>query len=70
MNGRLAQHFFRHEFGRLVALLCRRVGMQHLNAVEDAVQAALLAALETWPPRWRARQARCVAVPRGPQPAA
>jgi RNA polymerase sigma factor (sigma-70 family) len=45
----LAAHFFRHEYGRLVALLCRRVGLRHLEAVEDAVQAALLAGLETWP---------------------
>jgi RNA polymerase sigma factor (sigma-70 family) len=44
----LAEHFFRHEYGRLVALLCRRVGLRHLEAVEDAVQAALLAGLETW----------------------
>ena len=44
----LAEHFFRHEYGRLVAMLCRRVGLHHLEAVEDAVQAALLAAVETW----------------------
>ena len=42
------EHFFRHEYGRLVAMLVRRVGMPHLDAVEDAVQSALLAALETW----------------------
>ena len=44
----LAEHFFRHEYGRLVALLCRRVGMRHLEAVEDAVQDALLTGLEAW----------------------
>jgi RNA polymerase sigma factor (sigma-70 family) len=44
----LAAHFFRHEYARLVALLCRRVGTQHLVAVEDAVQGALLAAVESW----------------------
>ena len=41
--------FFRHEYGRLVAMLSRRVGVQHLQAVEDAVQSALVAALEAWP---------------------
>lgn len=41
--------FFRHEYGRLVAMLVRRLGAQHLDAIEDAVQSALLAALETWP---------------------
>lgn len=44
----LAEHFFRHEYGRLVALLARRVGVRHLELVEDAVQSALLAALTAW----------------------
>jgi RNA polymerase sigma-70 factor (ECF subfamily) len=45
----LDAHFFRHEYGRLVAVLSRRMGLRHLEAVEDAAQAALLAAVETWP---------------------
>jgi len=45
---RLVEHFFRHEYGRLVATLSRRLGVQHLEAVEDAVQSALMTALETW----------------------
>ncbi len=32
----------------MVATLSRRVGVQNIEAVEDAVQAALMAALETW----------------------
>jgi RNA polymerase sigma-70 factor (ECF subfamily) len=44
----LAEHHFRHEYGRLVALLVRRVGVSNLEAVEDAVQGALLAALTEW----------------------
>ena len=44
----LVEHFFRHEYGRLVAILVGRVGLVHLDSVEDAVQSALLAALETW----------------------
>ncbi len=44
----LVEHYFRHEYGRLVAILVRRVGLHHLEAVEDAVQAALLAALTAW----------------------
>jgi RNA polymerase sigma-70 factor (ECF subfamily) len=39
---------FRHEHGRLVAMLSRRVGLQHLHTVEDAVQSALLTAFERW----------------------
>jgi len=48
MTSAFGAHFFRHEFGRLVALLTRRVGVQHLELVEDAVQAALLSAVESW----------------------
>jgi RNA polymerase sigma factor (sigma-70 family) len=42
------EHFFRHEYGRVVAVLARRVGVRHLEHVEDAVQAALATALTTW----------------------
>lgn len=45
----LVEHFFRREYGRLVALLVRRAGLRHLEAVEDAVQGALMAALTAWP---------------------
>jgi len=44
----LVEHFFRHEYGRLVAVLSRRVGVEHIEAVEDAVQSALMKALEAW----------------------
>jgi predicted RNA polymerase sigma factor len=44
----LVEHYFRHEYGRLVAILVRRVGLQHLEAAEDAVQGALLTALTAW----------------------
>jgi RNA polymerase sigma-70 factor (ECF subfamily) len=45
----LGVHFFRHEYARLVAMLSRRIGLHHLEAVEDAVQFALVAAVEVWP---------------------
>lgn len=44
----LVGHYFRHAYGKLVALLVRRVGVQHLELVEDAVQGALMAALTAW----------------------
>lgn len=61
----LVEHFFRHEYGRLVAMLVRRTGVQHIEAVEDAVQAALMTALDNWiasglpdnPPAWLFRVA-------------
>jgi RNA polymerase sigma factor (sigma-70 family) len=42
------EHSFRQEYGRVVAVLTRRVGVRHLEQVEDAVQAALVAALTAW----------------------
>ncbi len=47
----LVEHFFRREYGRLVALLTRKVGVRHIDVVEDAVQSALLAALTAWTTR-------------------
>ncbi len=44
----MVEHFFRHEYGRLVATLCRRVGAQHIEIIEDAVQSALMSALASW----------------------
>jgi RNA polymerase sigma factor (sigma-70 family) len=44
----LVEHYFRHEYGRLVAQLAARVGVRHVELVEDAVQSALAAALTAW----------------------
>ncbi len=61
----VVEHFFRHEYGRLVATLSRRVGVRFIEDVEDAVQSALMTALEAWtiaglpdnPPAWLFRVA-------------
>lgn len=45
---KLVDHFFRHEYGKLVATLSRRVGVRHIEDIEDAVQSALMSALENW----------------------
>jgi len=45
----LVEHFFRHEYGKLVATLTRRFGVVHLSDIEDAVQSALMSALTHWP---------------------
>src|SRR5713101_3312594 len=66
----LVEHFFRHEFGRLVAVLTRSLGVRRLDLVEDVVQAALVQALETWsrrgvpedPAGWLYRTARNLAI--------
>ncbi len=66
----LVEHFFRHEFGLLVAVLTRSLGVRRLDLVEDVVQAALVQALESWarrgvpedPAGWLYRTARNLAV--------
>jgi len=47
----LPEHEFRHEFRRLVAVLSRRFGVHRLELCEDAVQTALLRAVQTWSQR-------------------
>lgn len=49
MTLELPEHYFRHEHGRLVSILSRRFAAHPIELCEDAVQAALLRALETWP---------------------
>jgi RNA polymerase sigma-70 factor (ECF subfamily) len=66
----LVEHFFRHEFGRLVAVLTRSLGVRRLDLAEDVVQAALMQALQTWSRRgvpedaagWLYRTARNLAI--------
>ena len=44
----LVEHFFRHEAGRLVAVLTRFFGWRNFDLVEEMVQATLLDALQSW----------------------
>ena len=44
----LVEHFFRHESGKLMAVLTRAFGVRHLDLIEDTVQEALLTAVESW----------------------
>src|SRR4029077_15823869 len=45
----LVEHLFRHEGAKMVAILTRIFGIEHLNLAEDVVQEALSRALQTWP---------------------
>lgn len=47
--GPLLEHLFRHQAGRMVARFTRLLGPAHLDLAEDAVQEAMLRALQTWP---------------------
>jgi RNA polymerase sigma factor (sigma-70 family) len=43
------EHLFRHEAGKMVAILTRIFGLEHLTLAEDVVQDTLARALQTWP---------------------
>ncbi len=45
----VVEHLFRHESGKMVAILARVFGLEHLSLAEDVVQEALARALQTWP---------------------
>jgi RNA polymerase sigma factor (sigma-70 family) len=67
---RLVEHLFRHEAGRMVAVITGMFGVEHLGLAEDVVQEALARALRTWPYRgvpdnpaaWLMRVARNLAL--------
>src|SRR3954452_8560886 len=45
----VVEHLFRHEAGKMVAILTRIFGIEHLTLAEDVVQETLARALQTWP---------------------
>ncbi len=45
----VVEHLFRHEAGKMVAILTRIFGLEHLSLAEDVVQESLARALQTWP---------------------
>lgn len=44
----LIAHLFRHEAGKMTAVLVKLFGLSHVELAEDIVQETLVAALETW----------------------
>lgn len=67
---KLADHLFRHESGKMVAVLSRVLGLQNIEAAEDIVQDTLLQAMSSWgygqipdnPSAWLYRVARNKAI--------
>jgi len=45
----LIEHLFRHQAGRVIARLTRLLGPAHVELAEDAVQEALVGAVQAWP---------------------
>src|ERR1700737_988896 len=64
--GLIVEHLFRQDAGKVVAILTGILGLRNLELVEDAVQEALLKALQKWsygnipenPSAWLFRVAR------------
>jgi len=49
INTRLIDHIFRHEYGKMVAMLVHKFGPSQLQNIEDAVHEALIKAMQLWP---------------------
>ena len=45
----VVENLFRHEAGKMVAILTHIFGVDNLSLAEDVVQDALARALQTWP---------------------
>jgi RNA polymerase sigma-70 factor (ECF subfamily) len=66
----LVDHLFRHEWGKMVSVLTRLLGLQNLETAQDIVQDTLLQAMSTWgfngvpdnPSGWLYRAARNKAI--------
>ncbi|HEX4275129.1 MAG TPA: sigma-70 family RNA polymerase sigma factor [Bryobacteraceae bacterium] len=66
----LLEHLFRHQAGRILAHLTRLLGPRYLEIAEEAVQEAMLRAMQTWPqqgapenaPAWLFRVAHNAAI--------
>src|SRR5688500_9646593 len=65
-------HLFRHQSGKMVAVLSKLLGLEHLDLAQDLVQDTLLQALSTWsykgipdnPAAWLYRVAKNKAIDR------
>jgi RNA polymerase sigma-70 factor (ECF subfamily) len=47
-SNQLVTHLFRHEAGRIAAVLARSLGVNRLDLVEDIVQDTMIQALQSW----------------------
>ena len=47
-NDKLVDHLFRHQYGRMVAILTRLFGFDQIEVAEDLVQESFIKALSSW----------------------
>lgn len=48
VNNQQTDHLFRNHYGKMVAVLTRIFGFEHLEVIEDAVQDTFIRAMKTW----------------------
>ena len=48
MQDKIVDHLFRHQFGKMVSILTKLFGFEHLETIEDAVQDTFVKALHAW----------------------
>ena len=48
MPQQIVDHLFRHQYGKMVAVLSRYFGPEHLETIEDAVQDTFIKATQAW----------------------
>lgn len=48
----MIDHLFRHQYGKMVAILTRIFGLEHLDTIEDAVQDTFINAMRAWQGSW------------------
>ncbi len=65
MEGKIIDHLFRHQHGKMVSVLTRIFGFEHLETIEDAVQDTFIQAMNSWrkqmpenPEAWLMRAAK------------
>ncbi|MBS1975030.1 MAG: RNA polymerase subunit sigma, partial [Bacteroidetes bacterium] len=45
----LIPHLFREEFRKIIAVISKRLGFDHIDVAEDIASETFLSALEIWP---------------------
>src|SRR5690606_22427785 len=48
MEDKFLKHLFQEEFSKIVAVISKRFGLQHIEIAEDIVSETFLQATETW----------------------
>ncbi len=48
LESKVVENLFRNEYGKIIALLVNKFGTNHIEIIEDAVQDALIKAMQVW----------------------